>query len=61
VSGRDDVEPVPINERFSEMIRTIRETSRLPLPMPLAGRAPHLQDQSKRFTVGVAAGRKQTP
>jgi hypothetical protein len=58
VSGRDDAERDPITERFAEMTRAMHETSRLPAQAPPPGRAPHLQDRSKVFTVGVAAGRK---
>jgi hypothetical protein len=56
VSGRDEADP--ITERFAEMMRAMHETSRLPAQAPPPGRAPHLQDRSKVFTVGVAAGRK---
>jgi hypothetical protein len=59
-SRRDDVEREPIKERFTEMMRAVQETSRLSPPTLPSGRAPHLQDQSKRFTVDVVAGRKPT-
>jgi hypothetical protein len=60
VAARDDVEHDLINDRFSPMMTAMRETSRLPPYTPPTGRPPHLQDQGKRVTVGVVAGRKST-
>jgi hypothetical protein len=58
-AARDDAEH-DLNDRFSPVMKTVRETSRLLPYMPPTSPPPRLQDQGKRVTVGVVAGRKST-